>query len=249
MDSRDISLNLDVGRLQKLSFEIAKLLGKGKFQSHITYGEVVEWSMRQSLKEYIRTVVRSWWVIIGFLVGLLGIVGGASGNTILLPYWVWVSIGIIALIVAQFLAYHKVRRQRDEARNEVGSVISELESETNSVGEQSINMARLFWAMGQHFLRGINTEGIFSAVHEVFERPTGEVSKGVAKAEQNLMYKLRLLQLVRDEQHQHGTTGYMVTTTTCLGDSVIKELAKKWGDSPWPPSAQEQVSHKGGSQT
>lgn len=248
MDSRGNPLGLDMGRLQKLRLRSAKFLEKGRFQSYITCGEVVEWSMRQSFKEYIRTVVRSWWVIIGFLVGLLGIVSGASGNTILLPYWVWVSIGIIALIVAQFLAYHKVRRQRDEARNEVGSVISELESETISVGEQSINMARLFWAMGQHFLRGINTEGIFSAVHEIFQRPTGEVSKGVAKAEQNLMYKLRLLQLVRDEQRQHRTTGYMVTTTTCLGDSVIKELAKKWGDSPWPPSAQEEVSHKEGAQ-
>ena len=205
--------------------------------------------MRQSLKEYLGVVVRSWWAIIGFFFGALGIISGVLGNTILLPYWAWVIVGIIALIVAQFAAYHKVRKELDEARNEVGSVISELESETISVGEQSINMARLFWAMGQHFLRGINTEGIFSAVHEIFERPTGEVSKGVAKAEQNLMYKLRLLQLVRDEQHQHRTTGYMVTTTTCLGDSVIKELAKKWGDSPWPPSAQEQVSHKGGSQT
>lgn len=42
MDSRSNSLNLDVGRLQKLSFEVGKFLEKGRFQSHITCAEVVE---------------------------------------------------------------------------------------------------------------------------------------------------------------------------------------------------------------
>ena len=42
MDSIDISLNLDVGRLQKLSFEADKFLEKGKFKSHITCAEVIE---------------------------------------------------------------------------------------------------------------------------------------------------------------------------------------------------------------
>ena len=115
-------------------------------------------------------------MIVFAIVNIFGIVSLVSGNTILLPYWAWFIIGIIALIVAQFSAYHEVRKQLDEDGNEVASAISELESEITSLGEQSINMARLFWAMGQHFLRGINTEGIFSAVHEIFQRPTGEVS-------------------------------------------------------------------------
>lgn len=42
MNSRGNPLNLDVGRLEKLSFEGAKFLEKGRFQSHITCTGVVE---------------------------------------------------------------------------------------------------------------------------------------------------------------------------------------------------------------
>ena len=44
MDSRGNPLRcLDEGRMQKLSFKTAKFLEKGKFQSYITCGEVIEW--------------------------------------------------------------------------------------------------------------------------------------------------------------------------------------------------------------
>jgi len=79
-------------------------------------------------------------------------------------------------------------------------------------------------------------------VARVFERQTGEESKQAAKVAEKLTYKLRLLQIIRDEQRQQGHTGYMVTVTTSLGDSVLKELAKKWGDSPWPASIKERLS-------
>ena len=201
--------------------------------------------MRQSLNEYIRAVGRKWWAMIGFGVGALGIASGVSGNTFLLPYWAWVIIGIIPLMVAQFLAYHEVRKQRDDAGNEVASIISELESDIIGLDGQSINMARLFWAMGQCFLRGINPNSIFSAIRTIFQEAHADEYH---KAEQNLVYKLRLLQLIRDEQRRHGTTGYIETITTSLGTSVIEKLAKEWGDSPWPPSLPEQVSNKEGSQ-
>ncbi len=43
MDSRGNPLNLDMGRLQKLRLKSARFLEKGRFQSYITCGEVVEW--------------------------------------------------------------------------------------------------------------------------------------------------------------------------------------------------------------
>ena len=239
MDSRGNPLNLDVGRLQKLSFKTAKFLEKGRFQSYITCGEVVEWSMRQSLKEYIPAVVRSWWAIIGLLVEALGIGSGVSGNTILLPYWAWLIIGIIGLIVAQVLAYHKLRKQRDEGRNKVASAISELESEIVSLGGQYINIARLFWYLGEHFLRGIPSDSIFSTMRPIFEKANADE---LNKAERSLMFKLRSLQLIRDEQRQHKTTRYIVTISTDLGASVINELAKKWRVNTWSPWAEEKVS-------
>lgn len=188
--------------------------------------------MWQSLREYISAVVRKWWAIIGFLIGALGLISMVSGITILLPYWAWFIVGIIAFIVAQFLVYHEVRKQRDDARNEVASAISELESAVISLGGQSTDMATLFWKLGRHFLQGIQPDSIFSVIRTIFqEANSDECNKAV--------FKLRSLQLIHDEQRQHRTTGYTLTIATPLGSSVINELAKKWGDSPWPPSAPE----------
>jgi len=171
-------------------------------------------------------VVRSWWAIIGFLVGALGIASGVSGNTILLPYWAWLIIGTIALIVAQFLAYHKVREQRDEARNPVTRAISELESDVISLGGQSIDMATLFWKMGGHFLESILPGSIPGNIYEVVE---GADKRECNKAWGNLKKRLRLLLLICDAErpHPHKATRYKVITTTPLGVSVLNELDKK----------------------
>lgn len=192
--------------------------------------------MRQSFREYIRAVGRKWWPIIGFGVGVLGIASGVSGNTILLPYWAWVIIGIISLMVAQFLAYHEIRKQRDGAGNEVASAISDLESNIINLGGESINMAILFWKMGDHFLEGIQPGNIPGDIYKVVE---GVDTDECNKAWGNLKKRLRLLDLICDAQrpHPHKGTGYRVIVTTSLGASVLNELDKKWGDSPWPTSA------------
>jgi hypothetical protein len=57
--------------------------------------------------------------------GTLSAISNVSGKAILLPYWAWLIIGIIALVVAQFLVYHNVRKQRDSARNEIAKLKQE----------------------------------------------------------------------------------------------------------------------------
>jgi hypothetical protein len=247
MDCRGNVLNLDIGCLQKWSFKKAKFWEKGRLQSYVTCGEVVELSMRQSLKKYIEAVVRRWWVIIGFLVGLLGIITGALGKTILLPYWAWVSIGIVTLIVAQFLAYHEVNKQLDEARKGVASAILDLESKIINLGGQSINMAMLFWRLGEYFLGGIKPGNIHGIIVSIFEEVG--VYAGVdecSQVERNLMSRLRLLQLIENRQCWHLHTGYIEIFATSLGASVIKELEKKQRDMPWPVAVGEQVHKKEG---
>jgi len=188
--------------------------------------------MRQSLKEYIPAVVRSLWAIIGLIIGAIGIISGVSGNTILLPYWAWVIIGVIALIFAQFLAYHKVRKKRDDAGNKVASAISELESDVIKLGGQSIKMAKLFLKMGDHFLEGIQPGTTPGNIYKVVE---GADKDDCNKAWGNLKKRLRLLDLICDAQrpHLHKGTGYTVIILTSLGASVLNELDKTWRDSRW----------------
>ena len=149
--------------------------------------------------------------------------------------------------MAQFLAYHKVRKERDEVRSGVTSVISELESNIINLGGQSINMAMLFWKMGDHFLEGIQPGATPGNIYKVVE---GADKDDCNKAWGNLKKRLRLLQLVCDAQrpHPHKGTGYTVIITTSLGASVLNELDKKWRDSRWGRSVSEEVSNKKGAQ-
>jgi hypothetical protein len=183
--------------------------------------------MWQFFNEYIPAVGRTWCGIIGFLIELLGIISVASGITILLPSWVWVSIGIIALIWAQFLVYDKVRKERDEARNPVASAISALESDVIELSGQYITMAELFWKMGDRFLEDILPHSIPGNIYEMVE---GADKDECNKAWADLKKRLRLLLLICDAErpHPHKSTGYTVITTTPLGASVLNELDKKW---------------------
>jgi hypothetical protein len=139
----------------------------------------------------------------------------------------------------------------DEVRKQlyiVKSAISELESNVVKLGGQSIKMAELFWKMRDHFLEGIQPGSIPGDIYRIFE---GADKHDCNKAWGNLKKRLRLLDLICDAQRPHPYKGteYRVIVTTSLGTSVINELVKKWGDSPWPPSLPEQVSNKGDSQT
>lgn len=58
-----------------------------------------------------------------FIVGtVLGSIATLSGKTILIPYWAWFAIGIVALFIAQFLAFHKARKERDDLRKKFDSL-------------------------------------------------------------------------------------------------------------------------------
>lgn len=123
----------------------------------------------------------------------------------------------------------------DEVRKQVstvGSTISDLQSDVITLGGESTDMATLFWKMSWYFLRGVKPGEISSVVQRIFQKADTD---DCHEAEQKLMFSFRSSQLIRDEQKWHLTKGYTEITTTSLGASVIKELRKQWGDSPWPP--------------
>jgi len=72
--------------------------------------------MRRIIIDYICGVLHWWWVIV------IGI-GGGVGSYILLirpgfpiPSWLWISLPILGLIIAQFLAYKGLWVKYDELR-------------------------------------------------------------------------------------------------------------------------------------
>jgi hypothetical protein len=122
----------------------------------------------------------------------------------------------------------------DEVRKQlytVESAISDLESAVISLGGQSIDMATLFWKLGDNFLGSMLPGSIPGNIYEVVE---GADKEECNKAWGNLMKRLRLLLLICDAEspHPHKATRYKVITTTPLGVSVLNELDKRWRDSP-----------------
>lgn len=73
--------------------------------------------MLNSLKEYIVSLGRWIWVII---VDVLLAGTGAFldiSKTVQFPTWLWVTLFGMAFIIAPFLSFHKLRKQRDDAQN------------------------------------------------------------------------------------------------------------------------------------
>lgn len=185
--------------------------------------------MWQSFKEYVLVTGRWGWVIlVDILLGGAGAYLDISG-TWELPRWVWVTMVCVAVLVGPFMAFHKIRQERDEATNEVRSAISELESEVIKLGGQYITMAELFWKMGDRFLEKIQPGSTPGDIYEVVE---GADKDECRKVWGNLKKRLRLLLLICDAENPHPYKGtrYAVITTTPLGAWVLNELDKKWKD-------------------
>jgi len=74
--------------------------------------------MRQSFREYITSLGRLGWVVVGVI---LAGVGGYLDifNAPPIPKSVWLTLALVVLMVAPFLAFHKVRLQRDKLRNQL----------------------------------------------------------------------------------------------------------------------------------
>lgn len=69
----------------------------------------------ESLWEYARQVAMRWpWLLAGWVAVLLGVYGVVHGRLLGVPTWMWFVVGFAAWSVAQFLAFHEIRHQRNE---------------------------------------------------------------------------------------------------------------------------------------
>lgn len=81
--------------------------------------------MWTSFKEYLKTVGYWWWVVVA------GIILTATGAVLdsqtvdegFVPFWGWVAIGLFGLFVAQFLAFQKVRGQREVLKQQIDGLL------------------------------------------------------------------------------------------------------------------------------
>jgi hypothetical protein len=103
--------------------------------------------MWKSLKGYSVAVVRWWWVVVmGAIVAVVGIVLDIWQD-LALPVWLWVSLGFVGLVVAQFLAFHEQRMR--SAHWEAGLPDLEL---GEPIREPNERLTRTHMVAGPHAL-------------------------------------------------------------------------------------------------
>lgn len=87
--------------------------------------------MWRSFKEHLPTTWGYWWAVVPMLVAsiagiILDIAQSAQRHDPLLPLWAWILIGVSGIPIAQFLAFHKVRVQRDERQAQLDRIRDSL---------------------------------------------------------------------------------------------------------------------------
>ncbi|MCJ7510800.1 MAG: hypothetical protein MUP14_07940 [Dehalococcoidia bacterium] len=67
-------------------------------------------------REYVLLVARRWWVIgVGVIAAVIGIALNISRD-VQVPVWLWVSLALVALSVAQFLVACEIKKGSAEER-------------------------------------------------------------------------------------------------------------------------------------
>jgi len=81
--------------------------------------------MGKTIREYIKDVIVWWWVMfIGTILGgiqfWVSILRESSENKLpIVPLWIWIGLALLGFLIANFLAYHRMRLARDSRAQEV----------------------------------------------------------------------------------------------------------------------------------
>lgn len=79
-------------------------------------------AMFLSLREFLGKATKHWWALLtGLVSGAAGLVGNLSGKSVGLSPDLWYIFAAVGLVVAAFLAFHDIRRERDDLRKRLDS--------------------------------------------------------------------------------------------------------------------------------
>ncbi len=119
----------------------------------------------------------------------------------------------------------------DITETETINMVQELEKRSYFTDGTNVNFARMFWMLSQFFMDGIEPASIFPTLLQVV--PVNDPEKkanATSETLRMLMFELRTLGLVHDEQRWSRKTGYMVIVVTEKGLKVLRVLETRG----WP---------------
>jgi len=124
--------------------------------------------MIKSFKEYLSVVSKYWWtLVIVIIFTAVGVISLFIPN-FLVPYWVGIMIALIFLVFAQFLAFHKIRIERDDARKGVESIIKKLKKYKISINKSEKDASHVLFEYGNQLVSVIFQENVPLILGPVF---------------------------------------------------------------------------------
>jgi hypothetical protein len=89
------------------------------------------WEIVTSVREFGPRVIQRWWaLIVVFVGGVLGLISltvlPSPHYQALVPVWLWLTIVFAGLLLSAFLAFHDVRKERDDVRGEMATRFSAI---------------------------------------------------------------------------------------------------------------------------
>lgn len=118
-------------------------------------------SAGRSAKEYFSHLGKIGWVffISGFG-GILGQLNDIRRDDVMLPYWVWWLIAISCFVIASFIAFHRVRLERDalaEKKHDELNILMGIEKDLHNLRSRINNRDRdqVWTFVGQHIITAI----------------------------------------------------------------------------------------------
>lgn len=140
--------------------------------------------MRQSFEEYMIAVLRLWllWVPGGIL-SIAGLIANIV-QWLAIPSWALVVIGLLGLFIAQFLAFHRVRVERDRLRGQPAPIIEvtpkmdyhDIYLDVHNIGEYAEFEAQVELLDGKNYALALPQ--IYSAYWDRTKRDKTKIMKG-----------------------------------------------------------------------
>lgn len=205
----------------------------------------------KSLKEWWTRVPKRWWEVLGTFLSLAAEFGGIVAFAIWarriaspLPWW---NIGLVVggallFLIISFLAFHRVREERDRAKeaaikplnkdDNVASIILELDTTNVLLNGVEVSISSLFWGLsdfltGAYPGGGLREEAIPQLLARRFQINDSKIS---AKVQMKLITTLRIKELIEVEIIDKGIEGHVTYyVANSKGLKVLDRLkAKGW---------------------
>jgi hypothetical protein len=185
--------------------------------------------MRTTVREYLPAVLKVWWAMTVFVISDgIGVYSVVTSHSLSVPAWVWLVVGTGFLFVAQFVAFHRVRVQRDLLTFDVEDALHRLSDFSVTIGGTKLEADTILKRIWMDITNHTDENQMVSIVRQRFQIPE---STEIYDAVHSMLVQMRLCKIVDISTGQRfsGQGRYEVDTykLSDFGTDVVRYMNKE----------------------